>query len=451
MKIPGYLLFALFIISFTGCDKSKPVPQHPNVILMVLDTLRADHLGVYGYGRDTSPELDTFARENKYFEYAVTAAPWTPASLATMFTGLEPISHGMMPPNDRSEAKENSARLHPNFDTIAELFGAHGYNTVGVTPNPWITKSFGYDQGFKAYHFLLRAPADVITSNAIEALDSLKDSKQPFFLYLHYLDPHDPYDPPGEFATMYPGALPGAFSYSEKMAKFIGLYDGEIRFMDREVGRFFKYLKERKLWENLALIVLGDHGEQFMERGDHSHGFKLYNEELRVPLMVKAPAAYEVKGKFKETVSTVDVFPTLLEFGQIPFSQPLPGLSLLNDKALMARKSVFSEIRRKYSQKSVITLDGKKLIMEVPLAEDSAELAVSLERWKNPSLVGIFDMKSDPSERTVLDDSALYATMREDLETHMQAAVKRRVTGENVPAEVSDETLDQLKSLGYLQ
>lgn len=446
-----YLLVSILCLFAALClsSCSKP-PQHPNVIVMVLDTLRADHLGAYGYSRNTSPKLDAFARENRTFLYAVTAAPWTPASVATILTGLYPTSHGMMPPNDR-EAARGASKLNPSLNTLAERFVEAGYSSAALTPNPWMSKEFGYEQGFGEYHYLLRARADVITNNAIEVVDRLRGSSKPFFLYVHYLDPHDPYDPPGEFAGMYKGATERKFSYPAKMADFIAAYDGEISYMDREIGRFFDHLKANKLWEDAVIVIVGDHGEQFMEHGDHRHGFKLFNEELHVPLMLKAPRAVRARGRVDHTVSTVDIAPTVLQLAHLPISPGMPGVSLLDDAAIEKRRAVLSEIRRKYSQKGVTARDGKKLILEVPLAEDSADLAISLQRWENPNVVGIFDRNQDYEEREPVQDTTAYSDLRGQFEELLKEAVRLRVQGADARAEVSDETLEQLKSLGYLQ
>ena len=443
-------VFSLLLIAcLLGCSGSPEKKNpHPSVVVLLLDTLRADHLGAYGYSRDTSPHLDNFAKENSLFLNAVSAAPWTPASVASILTGLYPVSHGMMPPNDRETAR-NAFRLNANLDTLPELFGGAGYQTGAITPNPWMSKEFGYDQGFQSYHYLLRERADKITDNAIELVDKMSSQSKPFFLYVHYLDPHDPYDPPGEFASLYRGAVPGKFAYPEKMSNFLGKYDGEIRFMDREIGRLFAHLRAKNAWENTIIVIVGDHGEQFMEHGNHTHGFMLHSEELHVPLMLKVPG--QGSRRVETTVSTVDIFPTLLSLANVVAPAEVPGVSLFDEPALLARPAVLSEIRRKYSQKSVVTPQGKKLILQVPLKEDSSDFLRSLERWKNPEVLGTYDRAVDPEELNPVQDAQAYAELRGLFEDALAKAIKARVVGGAAPAKVSDETLDQLKSLGYLQ
>ena len=398
--------------------------------------------------------LDAFAKENLKAAFALTAAPWTPASVASMFTGLYPSSHRMMPPNDRDLAKQGLTRLSDELTTLAERVKALGYATAGVSPNPWITKQFGYTQGFDQFYFVEREPANKITESGREIIEAWekKKLKDPFFLYLHFLDPHDPYTPPGEYATKFSGGLARSpFSYSPEMQEKINLYDGEISFLDHELGKFFEYLKAKKLYEDLVIVIVSDHGEQFMEHGDERHGYKLYNEEVHIPLFLKTGRPADKGRTINETVSTIDILPTILARLGSPAQGPMPGVSLLDDAALKARRGIMSEIRKKYDMKSVTDLPGNRLIMDVAFDEKNPDPMKSLEAWVAPRILGLFDARNEYACMKPVQNRGLEAKLRGTFDELHTTALKALVAPLKSGEQIKDETLEQLKSLGYLQ
>lgn len=428
-------LFLVVALLFAAREFRSMSTKRPNLILMVLDTTRADHLGVYGYERDTSPHLDKLGRENHLYSYAVTAAPWTPPSVATFFTGLYPSAHGVMPPNSRELAREAFHRLNEEHVTIAEFLRSHGYQTSGITPNPWTKEEFGYNQGFEKYQFLNREVAGRISKEGIAEIERMAAGEQPFFLYLHYLDPHDPYTPPEKF-DIFDGPV-SYHDYDKRTLKFLNLYDGEIRYMDAAIGNLIDFLKERGLYDSTHIVVVGDHGEQFKEHGHLGHGFQLHNEELHVPLIVKGPGGPR---KVDYTVSTVDVYPTLVELAGLPVPEFMQGGSLLNDAAARARTGVISEIRRVYNQKSITTLEGKKLIIDY-----GAPGATAPE-----TTAAVFDRHIDYRERSAVEDKEAMKQLFADFDSLYTQTLRGKIDSHS-QATVSDETLEQLKSLGYLQ
>ena len=439
-------LFSLVTASFFlgGCKGGNSSPaRKPNVLFLMLDTLRADHLGIFGYERDTTPHLDAFARENLLYTQAVTAAPWTPPSVASMFTGHYPSVHGMMPPNGREKALKNVSRLPDSADTLAEILKRSGYRTGAISPNPWIKEEFGFNQGFDRFRFFNRANADVITREGIEMIEEYAKASEPWFVYLHYLDPHDPYDPPGEFKTMFSGPLTNPpFAYQENALKRIGLYDGEIRFMDRELGRLFDFLKKQGLYDDLKIIILGDHGEQFGERGNFGHGFHVHAEEVHVPLMVRSGDSPK---KVDATVSTIDVFPTVLEFAGVNHADSgSAALSLVQFEKLEQRLGVLTEIARKYEERAFTSTNGEKIIItyEMGSAEGDGE--------PRKTGVNVFNTTQDPVERNPINDDALLRSLYEDYTSHRSRFGGSHREGDGSHT-VTDETIEQLKSLGYLQ
>ncbi len=420
----------------------------------MLDTLRADHVSGYGYERQTTPVLDAFAKENLKAAFALTAAPWTPASVASMFTGLYPSSHRMMPPNSRELAKQGLVRVSNELDTLAEKLKAVGYTTAGVSSNPWISKQFGFTQGFDQFFFIEREPANKVAESGREIIEAWEHSqnKDPFFLYLHFLDPHDPYTPPGEYATKFTGSLQRSpFTYSQQMQEYINLYDGEIAFMDTEIGNFLEYLKAKKLYEDLVIVVISDHGEQFMEHGDELHGYKLYNEEVHIPLLLRTGRSSDTGRVINETVSTIDILPTLLARVGIKKPESLPGVSLMDDKALSSRRGVMSEIRKKYDMKSVTDSPGNRLIMDVAFDERNPDPKRSLEAWVAPRVVGLFQSRQEYACMKPVNNKGLEARLRGMFDEVHTTALNTAVAPLTQAEHIKDETLEQLKSLGYLQ
>ncbi len=438
MKLRPLVLVAALLLASAGSYvvwKSMRSAEK-NVLVLMLDTTRADHLGAYGYQRATSPALDRFASENVRFAYAVSAAPWTPPSVASMFTGLYPATHGWMPPNFRDQAKKMAVKLDPQLETLAELFKSNGYSTIGVSPNPWITQEFGYDQGFETFYVKERMIAEEVVRVGTKLISEARKSHKPFFAYLHFLDPHDPYSPPGSFKETFTDTPPGP-PYGPKEVTKVNLYDGEILYLDSQLEKLFTYLRDEGLYDDLTIIVVGDHGEQFMEHGNQGHGHQLYNEELHVPLIVKSPKFEEAK-VVDVTASTVDIFQTALAAGDISVKVSTPGVSLFDDRALEARRGVLSEIKRLVEQRAFTTSDGLKLILQ-----DNGESGEEVK--------GLFDWRKDYGETNPGHDPELVATLKGELGETVRFALDGRVHSEVVRGQIKDSTIEQLKTLGYLQ
>jgi arylsulfatase A-like enzyme len=447
MKISKKLVIititACLALCGVGCGFFRNFFNTPpkNIIFIVLDTTRADHLSPYNYERDTTPALKKFADESMIFERAMATAPWTPPSIAGMFTGRYPSSHGLMPPNDQEIAKAESARLDSKLTTMAELLKEKGYNTIGITPNPWTSSEFGFGQGFDIYSFRTRAEAREITRAGMKVLTGRENATTPFFLFLHYLDPHGPYEAPPPYKTMYTKPpVNRAYSNAGHALDFLNSYDGELSYLDHYLGIFFEFLKNKNLYDSTLIVIVGDHGEQFCERGDSGHGFKLFDEELRVPLIVRAPK--RTAERLDYTVSNLDVFATVLDYAGIAVPPTSQSISLFNEKELLQRPGVTSEINRKVNWKSFTSLEGKKLIMDFgPLDNVSAT--------NPPAIIGLYDPVNDPFENTILKNEVTTKNLFTHYEEQRRKTLEDKIITEKAP--VNNETIEQLRSLGYLK
>ncbi len=419
--------------------------RQPNVLVILLDTLRADHMGTYGYERDTSPNLDEFAAKYIKFNFAVTAAPWTPPSVASIFTGQYPTSHSFIPPNSREEAKGRLSVLSPDHETLAEIFKHNGYATAAISPNPWITSTFKFDQGFEKFTYLPRAPAEKISNAARTVLKDLKAQDKPFFMYLHYLDPHDPYSPPGEYASMFKGPLTRG-DYNGQMLGKIGLYDGEIRYLDNSLGELFAFLKTEKLFEDLIVVIVGDHGEQFNEHGFLTHGNTVFNVESHVPLLLKLGRDSPTQ-VVDHTVSTIDIFPTLLQAAGIAVPpQAVLAVPLLDKERQSARRGVMSKISRKLTQRAFVNYEGIKLIIG---GQRDGEMFDDSDAHTN--VVGVFDSRKDDQESSPIASYADLPELQADFADLMKAATALKGAAATGDEPISEDTLKHLKSLGYLK
>ena len=437
----GVLAATFLVLAAILLFRTQQQGQKRNVIVLLIDTVRADHLSFFGYERDTSPFLTSLAKENTLYTFCNAAAPWTPASVASLFTGLYPAAHGMMPPKSTPAAAELvSTKLSDGVTTMAEIFRDNGYETAAIMNNPWLKISFGYDQGFNFYEYHNRVHADEINKAAFKMLQLLKAKEQPFFLYVHYMDAHNPYNPPAEYRNKYTGNLQNR-DYPPRAQKSMNAYDGAINYLDSQLAEFFSYLKEEGLYQDSVVLVVADHGEQFMEHGHSGHGFNLYNEELHVPCILK----YDQRSRVVDTpVSLVDFLPTLAEITGLPTIPPVQGHSLLSGLAARVKDPILAEIKRIGNYKAVIDPQGTKLINTY---EPKGNFL--LKDDERPQLSECYQSQAVAIEEQPLDDPARKAALEQSfLELYRRA----RSLNSGVPAQtkIDVDTAAELKSLGYL-
>lgn len=318
--IAAMMALLLLVASCTKRPESAP-----NVLLISIDSLRADHLGSYGYHRDTSPNLDALARNGARFEVAVAPSPWTLPSHVTMMTGRHPVAHGV---------RTNRSRLGDDIPTVAEALRKNGYATAGFVAGPYLRSEYGYHRGFTEFDESLAAvdtkrshqgiSSPQMVDKVLAWIDKWSATReQPFFAFLHLWDVHYDFAPPPPFDHLfdpdYEGTVDGSAIGLLKpdiaprdLEHVIALYDGEIRFTDHELGRLFTFLRERKLMENTIIVVTADHGEEFFEHGSIGHLLAIFDESVRVPLIVHFPKAVRAGQVFDQQVRLMDLAPTIL-------------------------------------------------------------------------------------------------------------------------------------------
>ena len=309
-------------------------PSRPNVVLVSIDTLRADHLGVYGYPQGTSPHIDALAEESLIFDLAFSTSPWTVPAHASMLTGRYPEEH-------HAGHATILTPLAPEIPTLAERLFENGYRTIGHTGGGFVGPAYGFDRGFEEW--IVRHGAS-FESTLPETLAALSDpDPRPFFLFLHTYEVHAPYLHPRRFSPEAAGTIDPAFHSLQRqklhehleLARFrnlehlVAAYDAGVRFTDEQIGRLVDFLRVRGQLDHTLFVLTSDHGESFLERGSYiSHGYTFYEEEVRVPLLVRLPGAART-GRSDELVDLTDIAGLVLDAAGVEPEAPLSGASPL--------------------------------------------------------------------------------------------------------------------------
>ena len=455
--------------------------DRPNVLLVVIDTLRADHLACYGYGRPTSPVLDGLAARGVLFEQAYAQSSWTKPSTASLITGRSPTEHQTL-----SEA----ARLPDTELTIAERLRSRGYRTAMLSANPWITPEYGFDQGadefvsiyderFARVTLLMQGLRSIsaLTGGRLRLYNRIKylvlgelsttarDTRlvddalawlarrppKPFFLYVHMMSPHHPYDPPPPFDRFVPDRAHApvrnhprkSYRFFEQgdplppaaLADLVARYDGDVLYADTELGRLLDGLDRLGLRGSTAILVTADHGEEFFEHRNWGHGQSLYNELIRVPLILDAPGGGTRGQRVSIPVSHADVVPTVLALAGAPRADGLVGRDLLAADGAASEPPALSELLYRYGEARSLVRRDQKLIVTEQGERRASEL---------------FDLASDPGEdRPLVATDPRAASLATELGRRIDAA--SRVRSEPAAAAVDDDTRNRLRALGYAQ
>jgi arylsulfatase A-like enzyme len=437
-----------------SCGPSEP-DGPPNIVLITLESLRTDHLEVLGGTRPTAPNLYALGREAVVYEDAHSVTSWTLASHASIFTGLYPTAHRATGP---------TSRLDDSYTTLAEILSDNGYQSAGVASGPYLRAAHNLHQGFELYDDSPAEPvhADAhadVTNPQMESLlekflNQQRDPTRPFFLFAYYWDPHYDYLPPPPYDEMFvddecetievtqyeatnqvhAGIRPGQLRF------VISQYDGEIRWTDASVGRFFRLLKEKGLWEDTAVIVTSDHGQEFFEHGHKGHKHNLYAETVRVPLIVKYPGG-RPRGRDARLVSLIDLFPTILDLAGATSPVPHQGQTLIGPPR-DPEGAIYYELL------SIWFFSRPDESGMTKRVEDFKLISVPRKRR-----VELYDVRRDPEEKINVA-AAKTAKVQELLQAldRWQSRTQELSRGpaEADEAELDPEALERLRSLGYL-
>jgi arylsulfatase len=437
------------------------------VVLLTVDTLRADRVLGSGAARVPTPAIDALAADSLVFTHARSAAPWTKPSLATLLTGVSPLVHGMT---------NRRAQLPVELETLAERLRAAGYRTAGIGLNAHLERAFRFDQGFDDYAFPARhahgvalgakvlehlAPerfpevfpsTTAIADVALEWLDARGD--QPFFLWVHVLDPHWPYEPPVEWVE-HPERAPRRWGEPEMVTnvqagntkpgqaereRVAELYAGEIRYVDHELARIVAKLRELGVYERALVAFASDHGEEFWEHGKYEHGHTLYDEVLRVPLFLKLPGETPEQ-ELAADVSTEAFVPTVLDvLGVAHDPEDFTSRSLASfwrAPSTAAAEPLFAAGTYYFGEKRGVVFDGRKLVVELDTKRTE-----------------LYDLARDPHELHSIAAAEVEALrhgleLLAEREARCRALRERLGIREEAGAEPSDELSALMDQIGY--
>jgi uncharacterized protein (TIRG00374 family) len=472
VAVGGAILGSTVFATSAGEREVAAIPEHledrPNVILVMVDTLRADHLDCYGSDRVRTPNLCSLAADGGSRFDGYSHASWTKPATASLLTSLLPSSHNAM---------SKPSALSPEVDLVSEVLSEHGYTTGGIVSNINLAESFGFDQGYDEYYYM--APAYIagaeesssklilyqlarqivfrmksgitfdgfyqdserVNEVAFEWLENHKQER--FFLFLHYMDPHDPY-----FVHPYNGEgiarVSNQHPDAELAAEMQRLYVGEIEYLDGNFGKFLAKLREAGVYDDTVIALVSDHGEEFYEHGGWWHGLTLYEEQINVPLLVKwakdsrgAPAVSDRVGRL------IDVAPTLITQAgaQIPASMQGVDLAAPTDMLSPKDQQVFSEE------------DHEGNVLWSLRTKDWKLIQANADNPRGLAETELFQVSADPNENTDLaggDHLGMELELAEHADLHRAVAQGEAVAGGG-DVEMTLDECNQLKNLGYVE
>ncbi|HPQ68645.1 MAG TPA: sulfatase [bacterium] len=422
---------------------------HPNILLISIDTLRADHVGCYGHTRDTTPMIDHLASEGMIFDRAISQSSWTLPSHVSMLTGFYPIEHGCN--------VVQGITLSNKVTTLAEYLLEAGYHTMAVTSSHFVSPIYNLDQGFEDFSYN-QSTAERLIRVAAKRIDT--EAKRPFFMFLHLFDPHDPYTPPEEFRDMFvkenelrvvDGFVDhavnkhGHLTYGSRELDILErLYDAEIRFTDDQLGFLFNHLWNSSVLNNTIVIITSDHGESFGENNEIGHGSALYSQQIHVPLIIRFPPRIPGGTRSNRLVeASTQLLPTILDLAGLPIPPGKYRLSMAADDQTWEQEDnrAFAETAMPgVAQYSFQNPEWKTI---APLVEGSLSAKYSM----------LFAPQEDWGDRNNLapeHPDVVQKFLYERLEPYLELEKTNRQPG-GAKVRLSPADIEKLRSLGYIQ
>jgi arylsulfatase A-like enzyme len=426
-------------LSACRCGSSSPQANlPPNVVLIVVDTLRQDRLGVYGHSRDTSPQLDQLASESVVYERAYSQAPWTSPSIGSLLTSRYPSQLGIHKDRKALSSKE---RL------ISEILASKGYRTGAAISHSYCGSTWHFNQGFESFdesnvlgHAAVTSTG--VTDRAIVFVDSVS-TNEPYFLFAHYFDPHFAYIDHEGYSFGKDPAYDGPIKSNMKVQalrkrsrrlepgdldELLRLYDSEIAFTDAQIGRLVEHLRERGDWKNTLLVFTADHGEEFMDHGRWGHTTRLYEELIQVPLIVHYPD--EQTGRVATPVALVDVLPTVLAATGHARPPTFAGHDLRGEAD--PARVLFSETSKGAHLSAAIRGSHKLIVDHDGGAPELYDLSADVDETNNIAPL----------------EPELVAELSREIRRWSEKNKKTKKSGTKV--KLSDEEIQQLEALGYV-
>jgi arylsulfatase A-like enzyme len=442
-RMTGWVL-ALALCGHASMSRAQP----PDVYVLLVDTLRADHLTVYGYDRNTSPALNEFAKSSLVFTNVAATSSWTLPSVGSLFTGRYPTVHGLRAHG--TTAPEAVRGLRPGLVTMPSAFEKAGYYTAAIIANVWLQASnhTGAERGFMHYEVINRASADQVNALAEKVLAEHAD--RPVFLYLHYMEPHAPYAAPavpaGVLGPVKNGERPvpadqvqparhmvkkdkWADNEGRTFGEIIDAYDRTIREWDQSFGKFVQWLREHQRLERSWISVVADHGEEIFEHRSWGHGTALWQEQTKIPWVLRGPGG-KPAGRLGHPLSVIDVAPTMLTAAGVPVPRTMNGLDA---RSAPAQRTLFAEVDacrgdwHSCYQRAVWDWPEKLFLQQ--------------------DTVRVFNLRDDPGERSSRPSDPRLLKLLKEWATQKEQEAKQ--LGQAGTAQLDPATRERLHALGY--
>jgi arylsulfatase A-like enzyme len=461
-------LAAALLIPLASCGDGVFSDPRPSIVLIVVDTLRADYLGCYGFEGGISPNIDALAEESFVSSTCYSQAPWTTPSVASMMTSMLPDLYGVNLPADaprdhRLWRRQWNPAIPDSATTLAEVLCASGYRTAAFVANPFLIDGLGFDQGFEVFDTRRARAADRSAQRIFEDsagwLGEALGARVPFFLYLHLMDVHGPYnahqrdffavrDSPGlgpdhrlsndEYDRIQPYLRKPDWA-KQPEARFVrtwrARYAAGVRAADRQIGAFLDRLRTHPRWANTVVVLTSDHGEELFDHGNWDHGFSLYEHQLRVPLIVRSPGSERAGSRFEEPVRLLDLAPTLLGLVGIGSTPEIRGRDLLDGGGDAGPLPVFASGNKERPDEAAVIVGSEKLIFDLETGSHR-----------------LYDLETDPGETSDRwSETDETAVLLGHLLQHLRSSRLSSAAGSQPTIELTDEQLEQLRELGYVQ
>jgi len=456
-------VLAVCVGLLTGCAGD----ERPNVVLVILDTTRADHFSAYGYPRATTPGFDTFAERAIRFDRAYATSSWTVPSHASLFTGLYPMTHG---------ATQESQYLADEVETLAELLTADGYETAAFSNNAWVGEKTNLTQGFGHVREMWRqrGPQQAKRTNraVVQWLDT-RDRTRPFFLFVNYIEPHWTYSAPRAWQDRF--LVPGVTATERKRANFgvvdwyldrggvsdrllpirTGLYDAELAWLDSALDELLETLRDRGLEDSSLIVVASDHGENLGDKGHQGHSFALYDSTLRIPLAIRPPGGDGAGSLRRDPVQLTDVFHTIAAAAGVASGDARTAGADLLEAPLPEERPVLAEYYYPAQFLAYFPEEARQGSVLAPFRRRIRSLRVGPHKliWGSDGRHELYDVEADPGELRDLAASA--PEVAERMQAALEALVERYRADTEPPAPpdgvLDPETEATLRELGYLR
>ena len=456
-------VLGLAVLSTLFLTEQRP----PDIVVIVMDTTRRDHLSCYGYESNTTPTLDELADESTVFARAYSTSGWTNSAHASLFTGLFPSAH---------QTTQRRWSMTEEHTTLAEVLSDHGYTTFAAVENPMLARRHRFDQGFDTYIETWKGPTNTAQSHSVltqwRQFLNARDSKKPFFAFFNLITPHSPYDSlpvrDNPFITdpsircddnRWRDFYLGRASFSPAEYQHLReRYDGELLVTDLVIGRIIAELKSRNAWDNTLLVVTADHGENI---GDHDmvdHVFSLHETLTQIPLIIRYPLRFGANTVDERRVQLTDLFPTILDCAGIdPGKYASQGRNLLDETLSSEDGVVICEYDYPLQAINAFAPQDRDNPALEPYRRDLKSVTMNGCKliWASDGKHELYDLERDPNETKNLIDSEAFHEIRLSLARRLERAVAQsiqmRAAGSATPTETLDEdTREALKALGYL-